>query len=148
METLKQLLDYLNLGIHPVIPRQGSVGASGDLCPLSHLAVTLLGIGYVNYKGKKMPTMGAHAVPSEYKDKADYFVDEILVKQMLPKVKEQGIAKFCDVFCEEGVYSIDQSRRILKAAEAMPLISVFFVCARAAFFCAWGLAVCTLSGAY
>jgi len=59
METLKQLLDYLNLGIHPVIPRQGSVGASGDLCPLSHLAVTLLGIGYVNYKGKKMPTMDA-----------------------------------------------------------------------------------------
>lgn len=67
-----------------------------------------------------VPTfMGAHAVPSEYKNKADYFVDEILVKQMLPKVKEQGIAKFCDVFCEEGVYSIDQSRRILKAAEAL-----------------------------
>lgn len=67
-----------------------------------------------------VPTfMGAHAVPTEYKDKADYFVDEILIKQMLPKVKAQGIAKFCDVFCEEGVYSIDQSRRILKAAASM-----------------------------
>ena len=36
---------------------------------------------------------------------------------MLPKVKEQGIAEFCDVFCEEGVFSVDQSRRLLKAAK-------------------------------
>lgn len=57
--TLTQLVDYLNLGIHPVIPRQGSVGASGDLCPLSHLAITLIGLGDVMYQGKKMPTTEA-----------------------------------------------------------------------------------------
>ncbi len=56
LETLNQLVSYLNLGIHPVIPSQGSVGASGDLCPLSHLAVSLLGIGEVNYKGRRMST--------------------------------------------------------------------------------------------
>ncbi len=56
LNTLTQLLNYLNLGIHPVIPRQGSVGASGDLCPLSHLAITLIGLGDVVYKGKKMST--------------------------------------------------------------------------------------------
>lgn len=67
-----------------------------------------------------VPTfMGAHAVPQEYKGRADEFVDEVLVKQMLPKVKEQGIAEFCDVFCEEGVFSVDQSRRLLKAAKEM-----------------------------
>ena len=67
-----------------------------------------------------VPTfMGAHAVPQEYKGRADEFVDEVLVKQMLPKVKEQGIAEFCDVFCEEGVFSVDQSRRLLKAAKDM-----------------------------
>lgn len=57
--TLTQLVDYLNLGIHPVIPRQGSVGASGDLCPLSHLAISLIGLGDVTYKGKEMPTKEA-----------------------------------------------------------------------------------------
>jgi histidine ammonia-lyase len=59
LATLNQLVEYLNLGIHPVIPRQGSVGASGDLCPLSHLAITLIGLGDVVYQGKKMPTSEA-----------------------------------------------------------------------------------------
>lgn len=56
LETLTQLVNFLNLGIHPVIPSQGSVGASGDLCPLSHLAVTLLGEGEVFFGGRRMPT--------------------------------------------------------------------------------------------
>ena len=59
LATLTQLVDYLNLGIHPIIPRQGSVGASGDLCPLSHLAITLIGLGDVKYQGKRMSTMEA-----------------------------------------------------------------------------------------
>lgn len=63
--------------------------------------------------------MGAHAVPLEYKGRADKFIDDVLIKQMLPKVKEQGIAEFCDVFCEEGVFSVDQSRRFLTAAKEM-----------------------------
>ncbi|WP_416340842.1 histidine ammonia-lyase [Thermanaerovibrio acidaminovorans] len=59
LPTLTQLVNYLNLGIHPVIPSQGSVGASGDLCPLSHLAITLIGEGEVFFKGRRMPTMEA-----------------------------------------------------------------------------------------
>ena len=66
-----------------------------------------------------IPTfMGAHAVPIEYKDKPDDFVD-LIINEMLPKVKDQGIAEFCDIFCEEGVFSVDQSRKILKAAKAL-----------------------------
>ncbi|WP_435346548.1 imidazolonepropionase [Haloarchaeobius sp. HRN-SO-5] len=60
-----------------------------------------------------VPTfMGAHAVP-EGTD-ADEYVDEV-VEEQLPAVAEQGIAEFCDVFCEEGVFSVEQSRRVLEA---------------------------------
>ncbi|MFO7660846.1 MAG: histidine ammonia-lyase [Candidatus Cloacimonadaceae bacterium] len=52
LQTLQSLIDMLNAGIHPVIPRQGSVGASGDLSPLSHLALVLIGKGKAEYKGK------------------------------------------------------------------------------------------------
>ena len=55
VSTLQRLTDYLNSGIHPVIPSQGSVGSSGDLCPLSHLAITLLGLGEVFHQGRRQP---------------------------------------------------------------------------------------------
>jgi histidine ammonia-lyase len=54
LATLHQFVAFLNLGITPVVPSQGSVGASGDLCPLSHLALPLLGHGKVRYKGRVM----------------------------------------------------------------------------------------------
>lgn len=54
LSTLNQFAALLNLGIHPVVPCQGSVGASGDLCPLSHLALPLIGHGTVKYKGRIM----------------------------------------------------------------------------------------------
>lgn len=56
---VQQLINLLNAEIHPVIPQQGSLGASGDLAPLSHLSLALLGEGEVFYKGKQMPTMKA-----------------------------------------------------------------------------------------
>ncbi|WP_254536476.1 imidazolonepropionase [Halomarina litorea] len=60
-----------------------------------------------------VPTfMGAHAVP-EGRD-ADEYADEV-VDDQLPAVAEQGVAEFCDVFCEEGVFSVEQSRRVLEA---------------------------------
>jgi histidine ammonia-lyase len=53
-ETLDLLLEMLNRGIHPLIPEQGSLGASGDLAPLAHMALPLIGEGEVFYKGEKM----------------------------------------------------------------------------------------------
>ena len=50
--TLKTLMEMLNKGVHPVIPEKGSVGASGDLAPLSHLALVLIGEGKAIYKDK------------------------------------------------------------------------------------------------
>ena len=54
LSTLNSLISMLNKGVHPCIPEKGSVGASGDLAPLSHLALVLLGKGEAIYKGKKM----------------------------------------------------------------------------------------------
>ncbi|MFC0611453.1 histidine ammonia-lyase [Scopulibacillus daqui] len=53
---IERLIELVNKGIHPVIPQQGSLGASGDLAPLSHLALVLVGEGEVFYEGERQPT--------------------------------------------------------------------------------------------
>ncbi|MCO5093800.1 MAG: aromatic amino acid lyase [Xanthomonadaceae bacterium] len=60
VDTLQALTSLLNAGIVPVVPRKGSVGASGDLAPLSHLAIVLLGGGEAFFEGERMP--GARAL--------------------------------------------------------------------------------------
>jgi len=52
-----RLLEFLALGIHPVVPEQGSVGASGDLAPLAHLALPLIGRGQVEFNGQVVPAL-------------------------------------------------------------------------------------------
>ncbi|WP_053362521.1 histidine ammonia-lyase [Bacillus sp. FJAT-27251] len=54
-ETLQLLVDMINEGVHPVVPCKGSVGASGDLAPLSHIAIVLVGEGKAEYKGEILP---------------------------------------------------------------------------------------------
>ena len=61
LDVLNQYVAFLNMKIHPRVPCQGSVGASGDLCPLSHLALPLIGYGEVEYKGRMMPAAEALA---------------------------------------------------------------------------------------
>ncbi|MBI5590719.1 MAG: imidazolonepropionase [Deltaproteobacteria bacterium] len=61
--------------------------------------------------------MGAHAVPEEYRKAPEDYVD-LLINEMIPAVSRQGIARYCDVFCEAGVFSVNQSRRILSAAHS------------------------------
>jgi len=62
--------------------------------------------------------LGAHAVPNEYKGKDEEYIDFMLEK-VLPKVVKDNLAEFCDVFCEEGVFSVEQSRRILLKAKEL-----------------------------
>jgi histidine ammonia-lyase len=59
--TVQTLLDMLAANVLPVIPRQGSVGASGDLAPLAHLALALIGEGEVRRRGRPMPAKKALA---------------------------------------------------------------------------------------
>ena len=58
-QTLALLVELLNHGIHPVVPSQGSLGASGDLAPLAHAALPLIGLGEVSYQGELMPSVQA-----------------------------------------------------------------------------------------
>ena len=62
--------------------------------------------------------LGAHAVPVEYKEDHKPYID-ILVDEMMPKIKDIGLAEFCDVFCEEGVFTIEESEYILQKAKEM-----------------------------
>jgi imidazolonepropionase len=59
--------------------------------------------------------LGAHEVPDEYRDKHAEYV-ELVINEMIPAVAEKELALFCDVFCEKGVFTVEESRRILQAA--------------------------------
>lgn len=52
VETIQILVDMLNKGVHPIVREKGSVGASGDLCPLAHMVLVMMGEGEAEYKGK------------------------------------------------------------------------------------------------
>lgn len=54
LSTVETLLEMLNRGVHPVIPEKGSVGSSGDLCPLAHMVMPMIGEGEAVYQGRKM----------------------------------------------------------------------------------------------
>ena len=54
LKTIETLLEMLNKGVHPIIPEKGSLGASGDLAPLSHMVLVLMGYGKAEYKGVVM----------------------------------------------------------------------------------------------
>ena len=64
--------------------------------------------------------LGAHAVPEDYKSNKEAFID-FMMDQVMPEVAERKLAEFCDVFCEENVFSVDQSRRLLLKARDMGL---------------------------
>lgn len=74
------------------------------------------------HKVEVVPTfMGAHAVPEEFKEDREGYL-RLLCEEMIPTVAREQLAEFCDVFCETGVFTAEESRRILEAAKAHGLI--------------------------
>ncbi|MCS6850177.1 MAG: imidazolonepropionase [Gemmataceae bacterium] len=68
-----------------------------------------------------VPTfLGAHAVPAEFRNDREGYL-HLLLDEMLPEVARRGLAEFCDVFCETGVFSLQESRRILRRASELGL---------------------------
>jgi imidazolonepropionase len=66
-----------------------------------------------------VPTfLGAHAVPKEFPS-ADAYVDSVVNEQLPAVAKEEGLARYCDVFVEQGVFTVEQGERILKAAKQL-----------------------------
>ena len=62
--------------------------------------------------------MGAHAIPEEYKDRGDAFID-MVCEEMLPYVKERGLADYADVFTEDSVFNYEQSKKYLEKAKEL-----------------------------
>ena len=90
-----------------------------------NLDTELLQLQVINDLAKSyevVPTfMGAHAIPKEHKDNPDAYV-EYLIDYVLPAVSSRKMAVFCDVFCEDSVFSVSTSRKVLKAAKEYGLL--------------------------
>ncbi|MBI3085565.1 MAG: imidazolonepropionase [candidate division NC10 bacterium] len=80
-------------------------------------------IGELNEDGPAtvIPTfMGAHEIPPELRQNPEAYVD-LVITRMLPEVAARKLARFCDIFCETGVFSVEQSERVLLAAAGLGL---------------------------
>jgi histidine ammonia-lyase len=111
LETLELLLELLNAGIHPVIPEQGSLGASGDLAPLAHMSLALIGEGTTRVGGEVVP---AH---------------EALARAGLQPVTltaKEGLAltNGTSVMCAVGVLETHRAERMSQVADVAGCLSL------------------------
>ena len=65
--------------------------------------------------------LGAHALPNEYKEDREGYI-RFMIEEMIPEVAKEGLAQFCDVFCEKGVFTAEETERILMAGRAHGLL--------------------------
>ena len=106
-----RLLEMLRLGTTTAEVKSGyGLETEAELKTLRAIR-TLAGEGPMDL----VPTfLGAHEVPAEYRDRPDDYVD-LVIHEMIPAVAAAGLARFCDVFMEPGVFTVAQTRRILEA---------------------------------
>jgi imidazolonepropionase len=114
---IKRLDSMLSIGVTTV---EGKSGYGLDKETEIKQLEVMSHLDNVHYVDVVRTFLGAHAVPQNYKDKADEFIDYMMA-DVLPEVAEKNLAEFCDVFCEENVFSVDQSRRLLSRAKALGL---------------------------
>jgi histidine ammonia-lyase len=111
LQTVERLCDFINFQIYPIIYQQGSLGASGDLAPLAHLSLPLLGFGKVNYKGKQISSA------------------EVLKENGLTAIKlrsKEGLAllngtQFMSAY---GCYCLIKAEQLNKAADLITSVSL------------------------
>mgnify|MGYP000969600863 CR=1 FL=1 len=109
-QTKKSLRRMLSFGVTTVEAKSGyGLDTESELRMLQAMEI----LNHIQPVDLVPTFMGAHAIPEEYKDNSDEFV-RIVIEEMLPQVKD--LACFCDVFCEDHVFSIEQTRQILAAA--------------------------------
>lgn len=103
---------FLRTGTTTVEAKSGYGLSVEDELKMLRVVRRLNSEGRLNY----VPTfLGAHEVPDEYRGRREEYV-ALVVEEMLPRVVEEGLAEFCDVFCEERVFTVEDSRRVLEAA--------------------------------
>lgn len=111
VQTVKRLIDFYNRDIYPVVYQQGSLGASGDLAPLAHLCLPLIGLGEVHYQG--------------YKLESRHVLEMFSWEPIALKAKE-GLAllngtQFMSAY---GVYNLLQARRLSAQADLIGALSL------------------------
>lgn len=111
VETLEMMLRFLNLGIHPQIPQKGSLGASGDLAPLAHAALPLIGEGAVEFNGEILT--GAQAL------------ERAGLKPLTLAAKEGlALTNGTSVMCAMGVLASYQCQNLKEAADIAACLSL------------------------
>jgi len=111
LETVERLIDFYNNDIFPVVYQQGSLGASGDLAPLAHMTLPLLGLGEVNYKGKR------------------YAAAEVLNQLNLKPIRlrsKEGLALLngTQIMSAYGVWCLIRTKKLSTAADVIGAISL------------------------
>ncbi len=108
---------FLRTGTTTVEAKSGYGLSTEDELKMLRVVRRLNAEGRLSY----VPTfLGAHEVPDEYRGRRGEYV-ELVIGEMLPRVAAEGLAEFCDVFCEERVFNVEESRRVLGAARARGL---------------------------
>lgn len=111
VQTVKRLIDFYNRDIYPVVYQQGSLGASGDLAPLAHLCLPLIGLGEVNYQGYKLESK---------------HVLELFGWEPIALKAKEGLALLngTQFMAAYGIYSILQAKRISRQADLVGALSL------------------------
>lgn len=111
LQTVERLCDLINHKIYPVVYQQGSLGASGDLAPLAHLCLPLLGMGKVNYKGSQLDT-------------AVVFEQKKLSPIRLQSKEGLALLNGTQFMSAYGVYALLLSRRLSRGADMIAALSL------------------------
>lgn len=111
--TRKRIRPFLSFGVTTIEAKSGYGLSTND---------EIKALEVINELNAEQPLdlvptfLGAHEVPDEYQNDRQAYVD-LVCNEMIPLVAERKLAKYCDVFCEEGVFTVEESRKILTTAQ-------------------------------
>jgi histidine ammonia-lyase len=111
LQTLERLCDFINHKIYPIVYQQGSLGASGDLAPLAHLCLPLLGLGKVNYKGSRLDTSAV-------------YTQKGFASIRLQSKEGLALLNGTQFMSAYGVYNLITAHRLSKTADVITAISL------------------------
>jgi len=125
----------LTMAGHSARPKRGAeladlgAVADGAVAALNGMITAVGSTGQVRAEVNLLPQarvlvptfMGAHAFPPAYRGREEEYVD-LVAAEVIPRVAEEKLARYCDVFCDEGVFTVDQAWRILKAGKRHGLL--------------------------
>jgi len=111
LQTVERLCDFINEKMLPVVYQQGSLGASGDLAPLAHLSLPLLGLGHVHYKGSILDT-------------SVVFAQRGITSIRLKSKEGLALLNGTQFMSAYGVYSVIKSHHLNRAADVITALSL------------------------